>query len=134
MTAQTGQLNGRPVHSRRPPKQDNAQTKAPAFGEGSIPGLSAWIRDDPWRKALLLRRFGGLGVLAAETLHAACGIHELLLPGEEGMAVRANFYADVAPMGRTGREGVAAGAVHADFAIGRMNCCFHVGLYLDSDH
>ena len=78
------------------------------------------------RKLLLGSHFGLLGggfgfsrvafgVLAAETLDAAGGVHELLLAGKEGVAGGADFYADVAFVGRTGDECVAAGAMHADF-------------------
>ncbi|SRR6266481_5605103 len=35
----------------------------------------------------------GVGVLFGETLDAASGVNQLLLAGEEGMAVRANFHA-----------------------------------------
>src|SRR5579862_1053246 len=81
--------------------------------------------------------FGGLGcfgfpgvalcVFATETLNAAGRIHKLLLSGKERMASRANFYADVALMGRTGGKRVAAGAMHLDFAISGMDRCFHIG-------
>jgi len=36
---------------------------------------------------------GGVGVLLGETLDAASGVNQLLLAGEEGMAVRADFHA-----------------------------------------
>src|SRR5450432_1333618 len=79
---------------------------------------------------LVLRRCSGwsrrnLGVLAAEALHAAGGVHQLLLAGEEGVAVRANFNADVALVRRTGHKCVAARAMHAYFVISGMNGCFH---------
>src|ERR1039458_8341792 len=67
-----------------------------------------------------------LGVLAAETLDAAGGVHELLLAGKEGMAGGADFYADVALVGGAGDECVTAGAMHADFAVAGMDGCFHV--------
>src|SRR5450759_515722 len=67
-----------------------------------------------------------LGVLAAETLDAAGGVHELLLAGKEGVAGGANFYADVALVGGTGDECVAAGAMHADLTVVGMDGCFHV--------
>jgi hypothetical protein len=37
------------------------------------------------------------GVFAAEALHAACGIHKLLLARKKGVAGGADFYADVCP-------------------------------------
>jgi len=36
---------------------------------------------------------GGVGVLLGETLDATGGVNQLLLAGEEGMAVRADFHA-----------------------------------------
>jgi len=86
------------------------------------------IRENPWPQ-LLLRRFGfcrlGLRVLPAEALDAASGIHKLLLAGEERMAGRADFYVDIALMGRTGRKAAAAGAHNAHFVVIGMNCCLH---------
>ena len=105
------------------------EAKAPALGEGLILG----IRGKSVATELLLRRLG-LGVLAAEALDSAGGVDQLLLAGEEGMAVRADFYADVAFMGRAGRECITARAVHTYFAITRMNGCFHVDSNLDSNH
>src|ERR1039458_4762959 len=82
-------------------------------------------------KNLVLRRFDGLsrrilGVLAAEALHAAGGIHELLLAGKEGMAGRADFNADVALMGGPGNKRIAARAMHAHFVISGMNGRLHI--------
>ena len=80
-----------------------------------------------------------LGVLPAETFHAPSGIHQLLLTGEERMAVRADFHRDVALMGRAGHKCIAARAVHAHFVVRRMNRCFHISspqklCDLDSNH
>src|SRR6266576_6125620 len=61
--------------------------------------ISLLIPIDPGSIRLLLRRLN-LGVLATEALNAAGGVHQLLLAGEERMAIRANFYPDVALMGR----------------------------------
>ena len=73
--------------------------------------------------------FGGVafGVFAAEALDAAGGVHEFLFAGKERMASSADFYADVALMAGAGNKSVAAGAMHADFAVIGMNSCFHVG-------
>src|SRR5271167_2569974 len=90
-----------------------------------------FIRLNPWRKTLLLLRCFGLGVLAAKALHPAGGIHQLLLAGEEGVARRADFYADVALVGRAGHECVAARAMHAHFVVCGMNGCFHCCPNLD---
>ena len=73
--------------------------------------------------------FGGVafGVLAAEALDAAGGVHELLLAGKEGMAGGADFHADVALVGGACDKSVAARAMHADLTVVGMNGCFHVG-------
>jgi hypothetical protein len=60
-------------------------------------------------------------VLAAEALNAACRIDQLLLAGEERVAGGADFYVDVALVGRASREIVAARAYNPDFVIVWMN-------------
>src|SRR5581483_8654107 len=74
--------------------------------------------------------FASLGVLAAEALDAARGIQKFLLAGEERMAVGADFYVDVAPMGGAGSERMAACALHANLVIIGMNGCFHISKVL----
>src|SRR5579863_7799434 len=108
------------------------QNKAPAGARAEVPGL---IRN-PWQRLALGRGCGSLflGVLAAEALHAAGGVHQLLLAGEKGMAVGANFNADVAFMGGPCHKRVAAGTMHADFVVSGMNGCFHRGSNLDLNH
>src|ERR1700733_1067541 len=66
-----------------------------------------------------------LGVLSAEALDAAGGVHQLLFAGEERMAARANFYADITLMGGPRHKCIAAGTVHAYFVVCGMNSCFH---------
>jgi hypothetical protein len=69
---------------------------------------------------------GGVGILLCEALNAACRVDQLLLAGEEGVAVRANFDAQhVALDGRARRKSVAAGAVYGYFVIVGMNTGFH---------
>jgi hypothetical protein len=69
---------------------------------------------------------GGVGVLLGEALDAAGGVHQLLLPSEEGMAVRADFHAQhVALNGRASLKCMAAGAVHRNGVIVGMNTGFH---------
>jgi MacB-like periplasmic core domain len=110
--------------------QSSDQTKAPASARAGVFPKSAKY----WAIfGLLLGRLG-LGVLAAEALHAAGGVHQFLLAGEERMATRADFHADVALMGRAGHKVITARTVHTNFVIRRMNSCFHVGNYLDSNH
>src|SRR5438128_9106345 len=91
----------------------------------SMRGLK--IRADPRRSEANLL-FGGfrLGVFSAESLHAAGGIHKLLFAGKEWMAIRADFYVDVALVRRASGKAVAAGAHDADFVISGMNSWFHV--------
>src|SRR5271154_687698 len=79
----------------------------------------------------LLGGFGlagvGLGELAAEALDAACGVDQLLLAGEEGVAGGADFENDVALVRGAGGEAVAAGALDRDFVVLRMNSLFRHG-------
>src|SRR5947208_7535018 len=71
--------------------------------------------------------FGGvaLRVFAVKALHAAGGIHQLLLAGKERVAVRADFKPDVALVSRAGGEHVAARAMYAHFVVCGMDCCLH---------
>src|SRR5271170_6056399 len=69
---------------------------------------------------------GSVRILLREALDAACRIDQLLLAGEERVAVRADFDAQhVAFDGRARRKSVAAGAVHGYFVIVGMNTGFH---------
>jgi hypothetical protein len=74
-----------------------------------------------------------LGVLASETLHATCGIEQLLLAGEKRMAMGADFHMEVALVGRPRRETIAARAQNADFVVRGMNGCLHIALNLNSN-
>ncbi len=68
----------------------------------------------------------GVGVLLGEALDAAGGVNQLLLAGEEGVAVRADF--DIQPValdGRTGGEIVTAGAMHRYGVIVGVDTGFH---------
>ena len=67
-----------------------------------------------------------VGVLLGEALDAAGGVNELLLAGEEGMAIRADFdLQHVSLDGRTSGEIVAAGAMHRYGVIIGVNTGFH---------
>ncbi len=81
----------------------------------------------------LLSRFGlggvALGVLAPEALDAASRVHKLLLSGKKGMASGADFHGDIALMSGAGDKRIAAGAMHANFSVIRMDGCFHVDSY-----
>src|SRR3979490_1246066 len=78
-------------------------------------------------------RLGCLLVLLREALDAARRIQQLLLAGEEGMAVRTDFDAQQSALDRGAcRESVPASAVHRYGMVVRMNIGFHGGL-LPSD-
>src|SRR5580692_11877130 len=87
------------------------------------------VRPQPRTLVLRCLNLGGrgrvLGVFATEALNPSGGIHKLLLAGEERMAGRANFYADVALMSGAGNKGIAARAMHSNFVVSGMNGCFH---------
>ena len=99
---------------RRGPSTDSKEQEPPQ-----------WEALDTCRRfGLGLRRFF-LGVLAAETFHPTGGIHELLLASKERMAIGADFYVDVALVGRTSAETVAARAHDANLVVSGMNGCLH---------
>ena len=62
---------------------------------------------------------------ASELINASAGINELLLTGEERMALRADVYADLAGLGGTGNEGLAASADDLGLLIVGMDCFLH---------
>ena len=62
---------------------------------------------------------------ASELINASAGINELLLTGEERMALRADVYADLAGLGGTGNEGLAASADDLGLLIVGMNSFLH---------
>ena len=62
--------------------------------------------------------------LLGEPLDATLGVDELLLAGEEGMAVGADLQAQVGH-GRPRLPCRAAGAAHVNLVVVRMNPCFH---------
>src|SRR5271169_3368780 len=113
------------VYSTWPPKR-----KPPPRGEGRV---SICIRGK--KSVLCCPGLRGLilGILAAEALHASSGIHQLLLAGEERMAGRADFYADIAFVGRPRDKRIAARAMHTHFVISGMNGCFHMGSDLNTN-
>src|SRR5579863_7192778 len=68
----------------------------------------------------------GVGIFLSEALDATSGVDQLLLAGEERVAVGADFdFKSVALDGGTGGEIVAAGAVHRDGVIVGVNTGFH---------
>ena len=66
-------------------------------------------------------------VLELEALDATRGVDHLLLAGEEGVAVGADFEDDVALVGGAGLEVVAARAAHGGFVVLRMNASLRHG-------
>jgi len=64
-------------------------------------------------------------VFAAEALHSAGGIHQFLLAGKERMAIRADFYVNIAFVGGSGAECVSACAMDAHFLVCGMDRCLH---------
>ena len=63
-------------------------------------------------------------VLLVELVHAAAGVHQLLLAGVEGMALGVNFHSDVL-LGGTGLDDLAAGAADRGALIIGMDAFFH---------
>jgi hypothetical protein len=84
------------------------------------------MRGDPCKSVakLFLNRLH-LGILTAEALHPAGRIQQLLFASKEWMAIRADFYVNIAPMGRTCGEAMTARAQHADVVVSGMYGCFH---------
>ena len=66
----------------------------------------------------------GRGELAAEAVDTASRVHQLLLPGEERVAGRADFDDDVALVCGARLEGGSAGALYIDVVIGGVNSSF----------
>src|SRR5512135_1076060 len=91
-----------------------------------------WVNptsDELLLRGLGLRGFGlgrlDFGVLAAEALDTAGGVHQLLFAGEERVARGADFHVDIALMRGAGEKSIAAGAMHAHLIVGWMNSCLH---------
>ena len=69
---------------------------------------------------------GGVGVFLGEAFDAAGGVNQLLLAGEEGVAIGADFDVELVALdGRASLKIVAAGAVHRYGVIVGMNTGFH---------
>jgi hypothetical protein len=70
-------------------------------------------------------RFLGSQNLLLETVHAAFRVDQLLLPGKEGVAVGANFDADVAFVGSAGTKRIVASADDVYFFVCGVDSGFH---------
>jgi hypothetical protein len=66
-----------------------------------------------------------LGVLSAETLDPSGGVDQLLLSGEERVALGTDFNTDIG-FGGTDGHFVAAGATNDGFFVIGMNSAFHL--------
>lgn len=75
--------------------------------------------------SLLAESLAARGVLLAELVDAAAGVHNLLLAGIEGMAVRAHFDLQVMTQCRARDKYVATAASHIDVFVIGMNAGFH---------
>jgi hypothetical protein len=94
--------------------------------------MEAFNSKIPLRNLLLFRFF--LRVLAAESLHAASRVQQLLFAGKEGMAIGADFYVNIALMGGAGGETMSTRALHPYFVVCGMNGCLHGSPNLTSNH
>ena len=64
-------------------------------------------------------------IFLLETIDAAFGVNQLLLPGKKRVATGADFNTDVAFVRRAGAEFVSAGASHIHFFVGGVDTRFH---------
>src|SRR5690606_27420087 len=78
-----------------------------------------------FRKSGIVR---SAGVLAAELVHAAASVDDLLLARVERVALRAHFDLYILAHGGASLEGVAAAAGHLDRLVLGMNFGLHVFL------
>src|SRR5262245_52715734 len=109
--------------------------KSPRHSEGLILLFRKEIqRRQEYLLQYLLLRWLCLGILPAEALDAAGGIEQLLLAGEERVAIGTNFHIDVAVVSRTGHKRISACAVNANFTIVGMSCCLHISFNALSNH
>ena len=71
---------------------------------------------------LLMHKSDAITLL--EAIDTAAGIYQLLLAGEEGMALGTNFNAQIL-LGGTGLEDIAANTGYGSLLVLRMNALFH---------
>jgi hypothetical protein len=64
-------------------------------------------------------------IFLAEFIDASAAVHDLLLAGVEGMAIRTHFDLQVMTQRRTGLKAVPARAGHRCVFVFGMNCSFH---------
>ena len=62
---------------------------------------------------------------ASELINTSACVNELLLSGKERMALGADVNADLAALGRTGNEGLAASTLNGYFFVVRMESFLH---------
>jgi len=72
----------------------------------------------------LLRLFFQAGVLPFKPLHTSCGVHDLLLPRHEGVALGTDFGFDLL-LGGSRLEHIPANTGNGGFLVFRMDSLFH---------
>jgi hypothetical protein len=65
-----------------------------------------------------------------ELIHSTACINKLLLAGKEGMALGADFNADITALGRASGNGLTACALDNDLFVVRMDSLLHVHILL----
>src|SRR5215213_3846425 len=66
-----------------------------------------------------------LGITLVEAINASGGVHKLLLARKERVAFRADFHVKLVLARRACGKSIAAGALHLDVAVVRVNSLFH---------
>ena len=90
--------------------------------------MSSPIGDDPSLAGAL-----ALAVALVEALDAAAGVDQLLLAGEERVALIAELDVQLTRLGGARRERVAARAAHGGLAVGGVNVSLH-GISVEIGH
>ena len=75
--------------------------------------------------ALVLCSFRGARIFSPEAFNASGRVDQLLLASEEGVAGRADFYANISLVGGTRLETAAARTVYSYQFVSRVNIRFH---------
>ena len=67
-----------------------------------------------------------LAVTLIKSIHASGGVNQFLFAGKKRVASGTDFHVQIALLGRTRLEGLAAGARNSDFRVFRVNSRFHL--------
>ncbi len=81
-----------------------------------------------WGRCFLL-----FAITLVKAINATGGVHQFLLAREERVALRADFHVKLFFARRAGRKSTAAGALHFDLVVVRVNSLFHRRLCLCID-